>query len=61
MRQASSSSPGGYQDFLKNESRYASLARSISERAKVLFAESKEAAAQRYAYLPKLKDMYADA
>ncbi len=52
---------GGYQDFLMNEARYASLTRSFPERAKELFAENEEAAMERYAHLLKLKDMYADA
>ncbi|MGI6230622.1 MAG: pyruvate:ferredoxin (flavodoxin) oxidoreductase [Tractidigestivibacter sp.] len=50
---------GGYQDFLMNEARYASLTRSFPERAKTLFAENEEAAMARYAHLLKLKDMYA--
>ena len=50
----------GYQDFLMNEARYASLTRSFPERAKELFAENEEAAMARYAHLLKLKDMYAD-
>ena len=52
---------GGYQDFLMNEARYASLTRSFPERAKELFAENEEAAMARYAHLLKLKDLYADA
>ena len=50
----------GYQDFLMNEARYASLTRSFPERAKELFAENEEAAMARYAHLIKLKDLYAD-
>ena len=52
---------GGYQDFLMNEARYASLTRSFPERAKELFAENEEAAMARYAHLLKLKDLYAEA
>ena len=52
---------GGYQEFLMNEARYASLTRSFPERAKELFAENEEAAMARYAHLLKLKDLYAEA
>ena len=50
---------GGYQDFLMNEARYASLVRSFPERAKELFAENEEAAMARYKHLLKLKELYA--
>ncbi|MDE7262061.1 MAG: 2-oxoacid:acceptor oxidoreductase family protein, partial [Oscillospiraceae bacterium] len=49
---------GGYQDFLKNEARYARLTREFPERAEVLFAKNEEAAKERYAHLMKLIDLY---
>ncbi|MCI9443334.1 MAG: pyruvate:ferredoxin (flavodoxin) oxidoreductase [Oscillospiraceae bacterium] len=49
---------GGYQDFLKNEARYARLTREFPERAEVLFARNEEAAKERYAHLMKLIDLY---
>ena len=52
---------GGYQEFLMNEARYASLTRAFPERAKELFAENEEAAMQRYAHLLKLKAVYNEA
>ena len=52
---------GGYRDFLMNEARYASLTRSFPDRAEELFAESEQAAMDRYQHLLKLKAMYADA
>ncbi len=51
---------GGYQDFLMNEARYASLTRSFPERAEVLFKANEEAAMARYQHLLKLKDVYAE-
>ena len=51
---------GGYQEFLENENRYASLHRFFPERAKELFAENEKAAMDRYDHLLKLKDMYDD-
>ena len=51
---------GGYQEFLMNEARYASLTRSFPERAGVLFKENEEAAMARYQHLLKLKDVYAE-
>ena len=51
---------GGYQDFLMNEARYASLTRSFPERAEELFAENEQAAMARYQHLLKLKDLYAE-
>ena len=51
---------GGYQEFLMNEARYASLTRSFPERAEVLFKENEEAAMARYQHLLKLKDVYAE-
>lgn len=52
---------GGYRDFLMNEARYASLTQSFPDRAEELFAESEQAAMDRYQHLLKLKAMYADA
>ena len=52
---------GGYQEFLMNEARYASLTRSFPERAKELFAENEQAAMERYAHLLKLKALYNEA
>ena len=52
---------GGYQEFLMNEARYASLTRSFPERAKELFAENEQAAMDRYAHLLKLKAVYNEA
>ena len=51
---------GGYQEFLMNEARYASLTRSFPERAEVLFKENEKAAMARYQHLLKLKDVYAE-
>ena len=51
---------GGYQEFLMNEARYASLTRSFPERAEELFKENEEAAMARYQHLLKLKDVYAE-
>ncbi len=52
---------GGYQEFLMNEARYSRLTREFPERAKELFAENEQAAMDRYNYLIKLKEVYADA
>ena len=52
---------GGYQEFLMNEARYASLTRAFPERAKELFAENEQAAMERYAHLLKLKAVYNEA
>ncbi len=49
---------GGYQEFLKNEARYASLVGSFPERAADLFAKSEENAKERYEHLLKLKALY---
>ncbi len=49
---------GGYQEFLKNEARYARLTREFPERAETLFAKSEENAKARYEYLLKLKALY---
>ncbi len=51
---------GGYQEFLKNEARYARLTREFPERAEVLFAKNEEAAKERYEHLMKLTDLYKD-
>ncbi len=48
----------GYQDFLKGENRYASLAKFNPERAAELFARSEQNAEERYAYLQKLVTLY---
>ena len=48
----------GYQDFLKGENRYASLAKFNPERAAELFAQSEQNAQERYAYLQKLVTLY---
>ena len=50
---------GGYQDFLKNEARYARLTRENPERAEKLFAENEAAAMARYDKLVKFVDFYA--
>ncbi len=50
---------GGYRDFLMNEARYSSLARANPDRANELFAESEEAAKERYAHLQRLIKLYA--
>ena len=47
-----------YQDFLKGENRYASLAKFNPERAAELFAKSEEIAQERYAHLQKLVSLY---
>ena len=52
---------GGYQEFLMNEARYASLTRSFPERAEELFKENEQAAMDRYAHLLKLKTVYNEA
>ena len=52
---------GGYQDFLMNEARYASLTRAFPERAKELFEQNEQAAMDRYAHLLKLKTLYNEA
>ena len=48
----------GYQDFLKGEVRYASLAMKNPERAAELFARNESEAMERYAYLQKLVALY---
>ena len=48
----------GYQDFLKGEVRYASLAMKNPERAEKLFAKNEAEAKERYEYLSKLIALY---
>lgn len=48
----------GYQEFLKGEVRYASLALKNPERAEKLFAQNEADAKARYDYLNKLNDLY---
>ena len=48
----------GYQDFLKGENRYASLAKFNPARAAELFAKSEQNAKERYEYLQKLVTLY---
>ncbi|MBS6644641.1 MAG: pyruvate:ferredoxin (flavodoxin) oxidoreductase [Clostridiaceae bacterium] len=48
----------GYQDFLKGEVRYASLAMKNPERAAELFAKNEADAKERYDYLQKLVTLY---
>ncbi|MCD8224082.1 MAG: pyruvate:ferredoxin (flavodoxin) oxidoreductase [Clostridiales bacterium] len=48
----------GYQDFLKGEVRYASLAMKNPERAAKLFARNEQEAKERYEYLTKLTSLY---
>ena len=48
----------GYQDFLKGEVRYASLAMKNPERAAKLFAKNEAEAKERYEYLSKLIALY---
>ena len=49
---------GTYQDFLNNETRYSRLARSFPDRAEKLFAESEQAAKDRYEHLLRLVELY---
>ena len=48
----------GYQDFLKGEVRYASLAMKNPERAAKLFEKNEAEAKERYEYLSKLVNLY---
>lgn len=50
---------GSYQEFIKGEVRYSSLALKNKERAEILFAKSEEAAKERYENLKKKKEYYA--
>ena len=52
---------GGYQEFLMNEARYASLTRAFPEEAEKLFAENEQAAMDRYQHLVKLLAVYNEA
>lgn len=52
---------GGYQEFLMNEARYASLTRSNPEHAQQLFDANEAAAMERYKHLQKLKTVYNEA
>ena len=45
-----------YDDYIMSESRYSSLAKSFPDRAKVLFAEAEEFAAEKYTELAKRAD-----
>lgn len=51
---------GDYQEFLKGEVRYASLALKNPERAKDLFAKNEASAKERYDYLKKLVTLYGE-
>ena len=51
---------GDYQEFLKGEVRYASLAMKNPERAADLFAKNEADAKERYEYLTKLVTLYGD-
>ncbi|MBS5549637.1 MAG: pyruvate:ferredoxin (flavodoxin) oxidoreductase, partial [Oscillospiraceae bacterium] len=48
----------GYQDFLKGEVRYASLAMKNPERAAELFARNEQVANDRYEHLTRLVELY---
>ena len=50
---------GDYQEFLKGENRYASLAKFNPERAAELFAVSEQNSKDRYEHLKKLVTLYA--
>ena len=47
-----------YQEFLNNETRYSRLTRAFPDRAEKLFAESEQAAKDRYDHLLKLVELY---
>ncbi len=49
----------GYQDFIKSESRYASLLNAFPERAASLFSLAEETAMKRYDHLVRLQALYA--
>lgn len=51
---------GDYQEFLKGEVRYASLALKNPERAKDLFEKNEASAKERYDYLKKLVTLYGE-
>ena len=48
----------GYQEFLRNEARYARLITEFPQRAEELFVKNEEAAKARYEHLLKLKALY---
>jgi pyruvate-ferredoxin/flavodoxin oxidoreductase len=47
-----------YQDFIMNEVRYSSLARSYPDRAKELFAKAEKDAKEKYEFLTKYGQLY---
>ncbi|MGN0481911.1 MAG: hypothetical protein ACI4HI_00005, partial [Lachnospiraceae bacterium] len=47
-----------YQAFLNNETRYSRLTRAFPDRAEKLFAQSEQAAKDRYDHLQKLVELY---
>ncbi len=49
----------GYQDFIKSESRYASLLTAFPDRAASLFSLAEETAMKRYDHLVRLQSLYA--
>ncbi|MBE6752936.1 MAG: pyruvate:ferredoxin (flavodoxin) oxidoreductase [Ruminococcaceae bacterium] len=49
---------GSYRDFIMGEVRYNSLTRAFPERAERLFAQAEELAAEKYAHLLKLQELY---
>ncbi len=49
----------GYQEFIKNESRYASLLNAFPDRAAKLFSLAEETAMKRYDHLVRLQALYA--
>ena len=49
---------GGYQEFLMNEARYASLVQAFPERAEILFAKNEQAAKDRYEKLLRLQKLF---
>ena len=49
---------GNYRDFLMKEARYSSLTRSFPDRAEQLFAESEQAAMERWDHLQRLIELY---
>ncbi len=49
----------GYQDFIKSESRYASLLNAFPDRAAKLFSLAEETAMKRYDHLVRLQALYA--
>ena len=47
-----------YRDFIMNEVRYSALSRSNPEKAEVMFAKAEKQAADKYAHLLKLQELY---